>query len=60
MCGLGEAIANKAYENGYDSGFDSGKMIQLVELVKDGVLAIEVAAEKAGMSVEEFQKMLEI
>ena len=60
MCGLGEAIANKAYENGYDSSFDSGKMIQLVELVKDGVLAIEVAAEKAGMSVEEFQKMLEI
>ena len=31
---------------------------QLIELVKEGLLQIDIAAKKAGMSVEEFKKLL--
>ena len=35
-----------------------GRRSQLIELVKEGLLRIDIAAQKAGMSVEEFKKLL--
>ena len=35
-----------------------GRRSQLIELVKEGLLQIDIAARKAGMSVEEFKKLM--
>lgn len=57
MCGLGEALENKAY----DKGFDKGKLTQLIELVLSGDLTMERASQKASMTPDEFkEKMKEV
>lgn len=50
MCGLGEALENK--------GFDKGKLTQLIELVLSGDLTLERASQKAGMTLNEFEKKI--
>ena len=40
-------------------GISIGEMRMLVQLVRDGDLKIECAAEKAKMTVEQFKKMME-
>ena len=40
-------------------GINIGEMRMLVQLVRDGDLKIERAAEKAKMTVEQFKKMME-
>ena len=61
MCGLGEALENKGFGKGYDTGYDMGKLVQLIELVLSGDLAIEKASQKAGMTQDEFiEKMKEV
>ena len=44
----------KGMAQGIEQGIQQGRTHALAELVNDGVLTIEKAAEKAGMSVEEF------
>ena len=39
-------------------GKTKGKMKTLISLVQDGLLNVEEAAKRAGMSVEEFKKQL--
>lgn len=57
MSGLGESLENK----GFKDGLDKGKLIQLIELVRSKDLTEARAAEKAGMTLEEFkQKMQEV
>lgn len=51
MCGLGESLENR--------GFEKGKLIQLAELVDSGDLSIEKASQKAGMSIEAFEKKMQ-
>lgn len=51
MCGLGESLENR--------GFEKGKLIQLIELVDSGDLSIEKASQKAGMSIEAFEKKMQ-
>ena len=41
-------------QEGIEQGLQQGRTHALIELVNDGVLTIEKAAEKAGMSAEEF------
>ena len=41
-------------QEGIEQGLQQGRIHALIELVNDGVLTIEKAAEKASMSVEEF------
>ena len=41
-------------QEGIEQGLQQGRIHALIELVNDGVLTIEKAAEKAGMSAEEF------
>ena len=45
-------------EQGIEQGIQQGRTHALAELVNDGVLTIEKAAEKAGMSVEEFRNAM--
>lgn len=51
MHGLGESLENR--------GFEKGKLIQLVELVDSGDLSVEKASQKAGMSIEAFEKKIQ-
>ena len=41
---------------GYREGISQGRICQLIELVKDGLLNISDAASRAGMTVDEFEK----
>ena len=46
-------------EEGLREGIGIGRVGMLKELVRDGVLTLGQAAEKAGMSEKEFQKAME-
>ena len=70
MCNLSQGVAEEAMQKGIEKGIEQGleqgrqegmeqglqqgRIRALIELVNDGVLTIEKAAEKASMSVEEF------
>lgn len=58
MCGLGESLENKAMEKGIQKGIQQGRFIQLIELVQSGDLSLERASQKAGMTVEDFEKKM--
>ena len=45
-------------DEGREEGIEQGKLIQLVELVRDGDISISVAVEKTKLSEEEFMKYL--
>lgn len=55
MSGLGESLENK----GFDKGFNKGKLAQLIELVQSEDLTEERAAQKAGMTPEEFREKMQ-
>ena len=55
MSGLGESLENK----GFVKGLDMGKLLQLIELVQSGDLTEERAAQKAGMTPEEFREKMQ-
>jgi len=56
--GLEQGI-KQGIEQGIEQGLEQGKLLQLVSLVKDGLLDIAEAAKRAEMSVEDFQKTME-
>ena len=58
MCNLSQGVAEEAMQKGIEKGIEQGRIHALIELVNDGVLTIEKAAEKAGMSVEEFRNVM--
>ena len=62
MCNLSQGVAEEAMqkglEKGIEQGLQQGRTHILIELVNDGVFTIEKAAEKAGMSVEEFRNVM--
>ena len=70
MCNLSQGVAEEAMqkglergrqegiEQGIEQGLQQGRIHALIELVNDGVLTIEKAAEKARMSVEEFKNAM--
>lgn len=39
-------------------GREEGRLMEIISLVKDGILSIDVAANRAGMSVAEFEKAM--
>ena len=55
MCNLSQGVKAE----GREEGINIGEMQMLVQLVRDGDLKIERAAEKAKMTVEQFKKMME-
>ena len=54
MCNLSQGVAEEAMQK----GLQQGRTHILIELVNDGVLTKEKAAEKASMSVEEFRNAM--
>ena len=62
MCNLSQGVAEEAMQKGLEQGrqegIEQGRTYALIELVNDGVLTIEKAAEKASMSVEEFRNVM--
>ena len=62
MCNLSQGVAEEAMQKGLEQGrqegIEQGRTYALIELVNDGVLTIEKAAEKAGMSVKEFKNAM--
>lgn len=61
MCDLSQGVKAEGREEGWKEGrregISIGKIGMLVQLVQDGDLKPERAAEKAGMTVEEFKKV---
>ena len=55
MCNLSQGVKAE----GREEGINIGEMRMLVQLVRDGDLKIESAAEKAKMTVEQSKKMME-
>ncbi len=51
-------VMEKLLAEGRAEGRAEGKKSQLIELVKEGLLQIDIAAQKAGMPVEAFKKLL--
>ena len=58
MCNLSQGVAEEAMQKGIEKGIEQGRIHALIELVNDGVLTIEKAAEKADISVEEFRNVM--
>ena len=57
MCDLSQGVKAEGREEGRREGISIGKIGMLVQLVQDGDLKPERAAEKAEMTVEEFKKV---
>ena len=55
MCNLSQGVKAE----GREEGINIGEMRMLVKLVRKGRVTIEEAAKDAGMTVEEFKKVLE-
>ena len=47
------------YREGLQEGIQTGQIRTLVDLVDDGLLDIKKAAERAGLTLEEFQKRMQ-
>lgn len=58
MCEALKELFKEELEESWNDGLKIGIIATLVQLVRDGLLSISVAAERAQMSVEEFQKQL--
>ena len=61
MCNLSERIEEKAMQKGIQKGIQKGELLQLVSLVKKGILSLEialqeVAEENRAQFLEMFQK----
>ena len=48
-----------AFEEGIAKGIEKGRRTLLTSLVQDGVITVEEAAKRAGLSVAEFEKLTE-
>lgn len=58
MCNLSQGVKAEGREEGRKEGICIGEIGMLVQLVRDGDLKPERAAEKAKMTVEEFKKIM--
>lgn len=67
MCNLSEGVLEKGIQRGIGQGIEQGiqrgkeqgRESALVELVNDGTITLEKAAEKAQMTVEEFKTVMQ-
>ena len=55
---LMEGFHAEGKEEGLAEGIAKGRLEQLVDLVKDGLIKVADAARKSGMSEEEFKLLL--
>lgn len=47
------------YDDGFEQGEARGKLLTIINFVKEGICSIETGAIKAGMTVEEFKKVMD-
>lgn len=59
MCNLSQGVKAEGREEGRREGISIGEIGMLVQLVREGDLKPERAAEKANMTVEQFKKVME-
>ena len=59
MCKAVEDLKNEFKAEGKAEGRVEGELSMLVTLAKDGIIDISTAAEKANMTVAEFEKYME-
>ena len=58
MCNLSQGVKAEGREEGKKEGISIGEIGMLVQLVREGDLKPERAAEKAKMTVEKFKKIM--
>ena len=63
MCNLSQGVKAEGREEGIgigrEEGIGIGEMRMLIKQVRKGRVTVEEAAEDAGMTVEEFKKVME-
>ncbi|MCI5856958.1 MAG: hypothetical protein MR016_06280 [Agathobacter sp.] len=52
-------MEQRGIERGIAQGIEQGKKSILIELVSNGIITIEQAAQKAGVDVDTFRKNME-
>ena len=55
--GIEKGIA-KGLEKGIEKGIEQGRDNTLIALVHDGLLSVEIAADRAGVSIDDFKAMM--
>ena len=58
MCTVLDEIETRGIEKGIEQGIEKGRDNTLISLVHDGLLNIEIAADRAGVSIDEFKAMM--
>ena len=58
MMELLDEIRNDSREEGIEKGIEKGKLIVLVNLVKDKLLSVAEAAKRVGMSEDQFAALV--
>ncbi|SCX98740.1 Putative transposase, YhgA-like [Butyrivibrio hungatei] len=58
MCTVLDEIETRGIEKGIKEGIEQGRDNTLISLVHDGLLSIEVAADRAGVTLDEFKAMM--
>ena len=53
-----EAARSKAWEQGMERGIERGRLQEIFTSVQEGDYSVERGAQKAGMTVDEFQKVM--
>lgn len=54
MCTVLDEIETRGIEKGIEQGRDN----TLIALVHDGLLSVEIAADRAGVSIDDFKAMM--
>ena len=49
---------SKAWQQGLEQGIEQGRLREIIAFVRDGDISVERGAQKAGMSVDEFKKVM--
>ena len=58
MCTVLDEIETRGIEKGIKEGIEQGRDNTLISLVHDGLLSIEIAADRAGVTLDEFKAMM--
>ena len=59
MCEVLDRVEQRGIERGIAQGIEQDKKSILIELVSNGIITIEQAAQKAGVDVDTFRKDME-
>ena len=51
-------IRRDEFAAGKDKGIVEGRLLEIISLVKDGLLPMDIAANRVGMTVVEFEKVM--